>query len=111
MRDFQSRKHNRIATEMMLRSVSLPAYSAELTDISERGARLKLKARKAPKELVENRIRFGVSLPNQMSTQFEGFARVAWVRESKDGVEAGLEWEKLSAADWARAIGVLQLSA
>lgn len=111
MNNNQSRKHNRITTEMMLRSVSLPAYSAELTDISERGARLKLKTRKAPTELVENRIRFGVSLPTQMTTQFEGFARVAWVRETKEGVEAGLEWEKLSAADWARAINALKLSA
>ena len=102
MRNGNARKNARILADMKLRSVSLPGYSAEVLDISAGGARVKLRSR-AGNSLLEDRIRFGVSLSRQMNVQFEGFARVVWVRETPRGIEAGLQWEKLTEAAWQRA--------
>jgi PilZ domain len=101
-----TRKSKRIKTEMKMRSVSLPLYAADVIDISETGARVRLQG-KTSEGLLEDRIRFGVSLKSQMTAQFEGFARVAWIRETAKGVEAGLQWEKLTADAWLKAKGTL----
>lgn len=104
-----TRENSRIFTNMKLRSASLPYYSADVLDISVTGARLKLKGR-AHGNIVDERIRFGIMLHNQIGTQFEGFARVAWVRETENGLEAGLQWERLTASEWEKAKGAFLLS-
>lgn len=111
MKNIDARKSARISTEMRLRSVSLPYYSADLIDISNSGARIKLKGKTAPEALLESRIRFGLSLPAQMSAQLEGYARVVWVRQTEKGIEVGLQWEKLTEDGWRRAQAALELSA
>ena len=105
MKDLNNRE-NRIATEMKIRSVSLPNFSADILDISADGARVKMKGRPAS-SLFEARIRFGVSLKQQMGAQFEGFARVAWIEETDNGFEAGLQWEKITKGGWATVLGTL----
>lgn len=99
----------RVSGQLNIRSVSLPGYGADILDISESGARVKLKG-KAASTLLEDRIRFGVSLQSQMSPQFEGFARVAWLRQTENGLEAGLQWEKLTSDAWIRTQASLLLS-
>ncbi len=85
----------RTPVQMSLRSASLPGFLADLVDLSEDGARIRLRG--AVSQSLENqRIRFGASLPGQMGSQFEGLARVAWLRQTDSGWEAGLEWEKLN---------------
>ena len=105
-----TRENIRITANMKIRSVSLPYYMADVLDISTTGARLKLKGRAAD-SLLEDRIRFGIMLDGQLSSQFEGFARVAWVKQTENGIEAGLQWEKLTAAAWEKAKGALVLGA
>ena len=103
-----SRQNSRIRTNLNLRSVNLPNYSADVVDFSLGGARVKLKGRPS-ENLLEDRIRFGVMLNGQMSTQFEGFARVVWIRETSNGAEAGLQWEKMTGSDWEKAENALAL--
>ena len=95
---------------MKIRSVNLPGFSADLVDLSIGGARVILSG-KPSQNILEERIRFGVSLPDQMSAQFEGFARVCWVKETSRGIEAGLQWEKMTSTDWRRADALVNLSA
>jgi hypothetical protein len=102
MENTTKRQNKRVEVSMNLRSVSLPHYSAEVIDICETGARIRLKG-EPEAQLQEARIRFGLSLADQVRVQFEGLARVAWVRSTKTGVEAGLQWEKMTQADWLRA--------
>lgn len=108
MMNTNTRKFERVPAEMKLRSVSLPYYNAEIVDISTSGARIKLKGNSTPLELLECRIRFGVSLPTQLSPQFEGFARVVWIQKTENGLEAGLQWEKLTEEGWKRAQAVIE---
>jgi hypothetical protein len=90
-----ARKSSRVAVEMSLRSTSLPRYQASIVDLSNSGARIELKG--AVSQALENqRIRFGASLPGQNSIHFEGLARVAWVKQTVRGWEAGLEWERMT---------------
>ena len=105
-----ARQNNRVQVEMKIRSVNLPGFSADLVDLSVGGARVVLSG-KPSQNILEERIRFGVSLPSQMSAQFEGFARVCWVKETARGIEAGLQWEKMTNADWRRADALVSLSA
>ena len=97
-----ARQNNRVQVEMKIRSVSLPGFSADIVDISNTGARVILSG-KPSNSILEERIRFGVSLQNQMSPHFEGYARVCWIEETENGLEAGLQWEKLSSVNWMRA--------
>lgn len=106
MNHSNNRKTQRIASDMVLRSVFLPRFTASVTDISEAGARIRFQGAVAS-NLVESRVRFGLSLDAQVQTQLEGFARVAWMREVAGTTEVGLEWEKL---DWERAKGLLDLN-
>lgn len=96
------RKTQRQTVNMKIRSVSLPNFNADIIDLSETGVRVKL-AGKPAESLLESRIRFGASLSTQMTAQFEGFARVAWIRETENGLEAGLQFEKMTEASWQRA--------
>jgi hypothetical protein len=99
MLSHNARKNARVAVNMSLRSASLPRYQAHIVDLSKSGARIRLKG--AVSQALENqRIRFGVSLSGEIGTHFEGLARVAWVSQTASGWEAGLEWEKLTPADW-----------
>lgn len=93
---------------MKIRSVSLPNFAADIVDISETGVRVKL-AGQPTASLLESRIRFGASLRTQMTAQFEGFARVAWIHETEGGLEAGLQFEKMTQAAWQRAKAALTL--
>jgi hypothetical protein len=103
-----SRKTPRFPAEMSLRSTGLPLLQAQVVDLSATGARVNLRAA-APPNLVRQVIRFGASLPGQQSPFFEGSARVAWVRETPGGWQAGLEWEKLPAQDKCMLESVLEL--
>lgn len=106
MNYINSRKNTRVQVEMKIRSVSLPNYSADVVDLSNNGARVVLSG-KPSGSLLEERIRFGLSLQNQMNSQFEGFARICWVKETENGLEAGLQWEKMSGSNWKRAEAVV----
>lgn len=97
MKNVKIRKANRTNVNMNLRSAQLPHYAAKVVDLSEDGAKLRLKGAVSP-SLVEERIRFSASLANQIGTAFQGYARVAWVKETANGVEAGLQWEKMTAS-------------
>ena len=102
MLSHNARKNARVAVNMSLRSAGLPRYQAYVVDLSRSGARVQLNG--AVSQGLENqRIRFGVSLSGEIGTHFEGMARVAWVKQTASGWEAGLEWEKLTPADWNKA--------
>ena len=93
------RRLARTPVQMNLRSASLPRYQADIVDLSQGGVRIRLRG--AVSQALENqRIRFGASLTGQMGPQFEGQARVVWIRQTAAGWEAGLEWEKLSPSAW-----------
>lgn len=108
MNKLTKRNTRRVQTDLDLRSVSLPGFTAKILDASERGVRVQLKGEPS-KNFQESRIRFGLSLPGQCRVQFEGYARVAWVNKSEQGFEAGLEWERLTEAQWLAAQAILFL--
>ena len=111
MKNNDNRQFVRADVALNLRSVQLPKYSAEVVDFSRGGARIVLKTNRVPSDLWESRIRFGLSLPDQAGVQMEGQARVVWLRMSEHGVEAGLQWERLSHADIDRAEALMSLAA
>jgi len=91
------RKEERHRTELKILSGSLPNFQAQLLDISEGGARVKMNT--VPSDDIRGiRMPFRTRLANQMASVFQGVARVAWVQETMDGFEAGLEWEQLTNA-------------
>lgn len=103
-----ARRHPRFQAELYLRSSHLPLLDARVLDLSENGARLRLKA--APSGSLEGSvIRFGASLPGQQFAFFEGQARVAWTVQQEEGWEAGLEWQTLPAQERAMLESVLEL--
>jgi PilZ domain len=110
MNNSSERKATRTNVNMKIRSVSLPHFAADIIDISESGARVVLAAQ-PDASLLESRIRFGASLNTQMTAQFEGYARVAWIRETENGLEAGLQWEKMTDAAWQRAKAAMVIAA
>ena len=86
----KGRYHVRVA----LHSAALPNFRAEVVDLSEGGARVKLRGRS---DLAPNKnFSFGAYLSPKVNSLFRGDARVAWIRETLDGFEAGLEWESLT---------------
>lgn len=103
-----ARRHPRYAAEMSLRSSQLPMMQAQVLDLSENGARVRLRSA-PPGGLQGSIIRFGASLPGQQVAFFEGQARVAWAREAEQGWEAGLEWQALPSQERAMLESVLEL--
>lgn len=95
MKCAKQRKEGRYPVRMKMVSRMLPHLSADLVDLSASGAKVRF-----PKSMVPVRagatIPFGARLANQLSSAFEGIARIAWVNETLDGIEAGLEWETIS---------------
>ncbi len=89
-----ARKNQRYSADMNLHSTSLPMLHGHVVELSEGGARVELRAA-APPTLVHQVIRFGASFPGQQTAYFQGQARVAWVRDTGHGWEAGLEWQGL----------------
>ena len=95
-----SRNEARIDVQMKLRAALLPGHVVDLVDISNHGARVRVKGF-VSSELQESTIRFGVSERDVYRTSFEGLARVAWVRSEENGLaEIGLEWEKMTPSAW-----------
>jgi hypothetical protein len=92
----QLRKENRVPVNMKILSGSLPNFQAELLDLSEGGARVMMKS--APVDIQGSSLPFKTRLANQVASAFQGVARVAWVHETMEGFEAGLEWEHLTNA-------------
>lgn len=85
------RREGRFPVRMKVVSNDLPHLEAEMLDLSKSGARLRLPKSLAP-VTPNTRISIGACLVHQARTIFETPARVAWVSETLDGVEAGLEW-------------------
>jgi PilZ domain len=96
------REFERIPVNMTLTSTNLPAYVAGMMDLSDDGARLKLKGEPEP-GMPESTISASVSLPCNSSALFEGSARVVWVRNTADGPEMGLQWSQATARAWQKA--------
>ena len=90
----KSRKAPRYKADLTLHSSSLPSLQGHIVDLSEAGARVELRGA-APPTLLHQVIRFGASLPGQQTAYFQGRARVAWLRDTDHGWEAGLEWQGL----------------
>jgi PilZ domain len=89
------RNKGRFPVRVDLHSADLPNFKAEVLDLSEGGARVKL--RRASSHIqADGKFRFGAFLSPKVNSIFRGDARVAWIRQTLDGVEAGLEWEGLT---------------
>lgn len=91
------RNQGRFPVKAELHSAVLPNFKAEILDLSEGGARVRLRGRAAD-IAPETRFGFGAFLSPRVNSVVKGNARVAWVRETLDGVEAGLQWEDLTKA-------------
>lgn len=90
------RNKGRYHVRVDLHSAALPNFRAEVVDLSEGGARVKLRGR--TEDLAPNKnFCFGAFLSPKVNSLFKGSARVAWIRDTLDGVEAGLEWDGLTA--------------
>jgi hypothetical protein len=103
-----TRRTPRYPADMSLRSSSLPLIQAQILDLSESGARVRLRAPASP-ALEHQVIHFGASLPGQQSPFFEGSARVAWIRQTDTDWQAGLEWDRLPSQEKMMLESVLEL--
>ena len=90
------RNKGRYQVRVDLHSPALPNFRAEVVDLSEGGARVKLRGRSD--RAANKNFSFGAYLSPKVNSLFKGDARVAWIRETLDGFEAGLEWESLTAS-------------
>lgn len=89
------RNTGRFPYRVNLHSPELPKFKAEVLDLSEGGARVKVN--QPTQELAKNSVfSFGAFLSPRVNSTFKGKARVAWVRETLDGLEAGIEWQDLT---------------
>ena len=91
-----TRNEGRFPVRMRITSEGLPHYQADILDLSEGGAKVKLRATPNT-DLKNQRIPFGATIPAQVYAAFEGMARIAWSQQTLDGFEIGLQWENLSA--------------
>ena len=87
------RHQGRFPYKADLHSHELPNFKAQVLDLSEGGARIRLK----PGELRQGSV-FGFAsfLSSQVNSPFKGNAKIAWIRETMDGMEAGVEWQDLT---------------
>ena len=91
----RARAVTRRRVKMTLVSHLFPSHQAEVLDLSEGGARIRLKSAPNKASQVPS-FSFDARFLSQFSSVFAGRARVAWVSETLDGFEAGLEWESLT---------------
>lgn len=89
-----TRNQGRFPVRAELHSPHLPNFKAQILDLSEGGARVKLE--RGEQLRPDSKFSFGAFLSPRVNSVLKGQARVAWVRETLDGVEAGLQWENLT---------------
>ena len=90
----------RIEVSMRMRAAVLPGHQAEVLDLSNHGARIRVKGL-VGSELEESTIRFGAGPKEIYRPTFEGLARIAWVQTQENGqAEIGLQWEKMTPSAW-----------
>ena len=89
------RHQGRFPYKADLHSHELPNFRAEVLDLSEGGARIRLKASDLARGSVFG---FAAFLSSRVNSPFKGSAKIAWIRETLDGVEAGIEWQDLTGA-------------
>ena len=94
MKSIQVRSDSRTKVDMNLRSTKLPHFKAKLIDLSQGGAKLRLRA-KPSSSLVNEEMKFSASLPRRSKDLFRGQAKVVWEKETKQGFTLGLRWSEL----------------
>lgn len=92
-----ARNKGRFPVRVNLHSADFPNFRAEVLDISEGGAKVKLR-RPPASNLADRKVKIGAFLSPKVNSLFKGVARVAWVRQTLDGAEAGLEWDSLTSS-------------
>jgi PilZ domain len=89
------RQRGRFPVRMKILSKGLPQFQADILDLSEGGARVRL--RDTPEHPLTNKeISFGARVPSQVYAAFDGVARVVWENRTMDGFVIGLEWKNLT---------------
>ena len=94
MNKIEIRCEARTKVDMKLRSVKLPYYKASLVDLSQGGAKLKLRA-KPNTSLLNEDFKFSASLARRAKDLFQGQAQVVWEKETELGFTIGVRWKEL----------------
>ena len=91
----RARTATRRRVEMTIVSQVFPSHQAEILDLSEGGAKIRLKSSPRKADQAPS-FSFDARFLSQFRSVFAGRARLAWVSETLDGFEAGLEWESIT---------------